>query len=144
MNRREFMQFLLAGYAAGIVKPSMSSSSINYHIKPFGDIRLIHITDTHAQLEPMYFREPNYNLGVGVNRNKPPHIIGRKLLDYYSMMMTESVQTDVGPRAPSTAQDGHGSTTPFQKTNILPLSVPLRVHLVRGRRRRPRGLGSPH
>ena len=32
MNRREFIQFLLAGYAAGIVKPSMSSSTINYNI----------------------------------------------------------------------------------------------------------------
>ncbi|MBT5116373.1 MAG: thiosulfohydrolase SoxB, partial [Gammaproteobacteria bacterium] len=85
MNRREFIQFLLAGYAAGIVKPSMSSSTINYNIKPFGDLRLIHITDTHAQLDPMHFREPNYNLGVGINRNTPPHLVGKRLLDYYSI-----------------------------------------------------------
>ena len=85
MNRREFLQFLMAGYAAGIVRPSFGSSGIDYNTQLFGDLRLIHITDTHAQLDPMYFREPNYNLGVGNNRNTPPHIVGRKLLDYYSI-----------------------------------------------------------
>ena len=85
MNRREFIQFLLAGYAAGIVRPSFGSTSVDYDFKPFGNLRLIHITDTHAQLDPMYFREPNFNLGVGSNRNMPPHIIGKKLLDYYSV-----------------------------------------------------------
>ena len=85
MNRREFLQFLAAGYAAGILKPSFASNSVNYNFKSFGNLRLIHFTDTHAQLDPMYFREPNYNLGVGINRNKPPHIVGKKLLDYYSI-----------------------------------------------------------
>ena len=88
MNRREFIQFLMAGYAAGIVKPSFGSPRINYNTRLFGDLRLIHITDTHAQLDPMHFREPNYNLGVGNNRNTPPHIVGRKLLDYYSIDST--------------------------------------------------------
>jgi sulfur-oxidizing protein SoxB len=88
MNRREFIQFLLAGYAAGIVRPSFGSTSVVYDFKPFGNLRLIHITDTHAQLDPMYFREPNFNLGVGSNRNMPPHIIGKKLLDYYSIDST--------------------------------------------------------
>ena len=85
MNRREFVQFLLAGYVASIVRPSYGSSIVNYNFKPFGNLRLLHITDTHAQLDPMYFREPNFNLGVGENKNVPPHIVGRKLLDYYSI-----------------------------------------------------------
>ena len=76
MNRREFVQFLLAGCAAGIVRPSFGNPTVNYNLKPFGNIRLMHITDTHAQLEPMYFREPNFNLGVGENKNRPPHIVG--------------------------------------------------------------------
>ena len=88
MNRREFIQFLLAGYAAGIVRPSFGSTSVDYDFKPFGNLRLIHITDTHAQLDPMYFREPDFNLGVGSNKNMPPHIIGEKLLDYYSIDST--------------------------------------------------------
>ena len=85
MNRREFIQFLLAGSVAGIVRPSYGNPTVNYNFKPFGNLRLMHITDTHAQLDPMYFREPNFNLGVGNNRNTPPHIVGRNLLDYYSI-----------------------------------------------------------
>ena len=85
MNRREFLQFIIAGYIAGIIKPSFGSSTVDYSNTPFGNLRLLHITDTHGQLEPMYFREPNYNLGVGKNRNTPPHIVGKNLLDYYSV-----------------------------------------------------------
>ena len=85
MNRREFIQFLVAGCAAGIIRPSYGSASVDYDFKPYGNLRLIHITDTHAQLDPMYFREPNFNIGVGTNKNTPPHIVGRKLLDYYSI-----------------------------------------------------------
>ena len=85
MNRREFIQFLVAGCAAGIIRPSYGSASVDYDFKPYGNLRLIHITDTHAQLDPMYFREPNFNIGVGINKNTPPHIVGRKLLDYYSI-----------------------------------------------------------
>ena len=85
MNRREFLQFLLAGYAAGLIYPNSSAATVNYDIKPYGNMRLIHLTDTHAQLNPMHFREPNYNLGVGSNKNLPPHLVGSKFLDYYSI-----------------------------------------------------------
>ena len=85
MNRREFLQFLLAGYAAGLIYPNSSAAAVNYDIKPYGNMRLIHLTDTHAQLNPMHFREPNYNLGVGSNKNLPPHLVGSKFLDYYSI-----------------------------------------------------------
>ncbi len=85
MDRREFIQFLVAGCAAGIIRPSYGSASVDYDFKPYGNLRLIHITDTHAQLDPMYFREPNFNIGVGINKNTPPHIVGSKLLDYYSI-----------------------------------------------------------
>ncbi len=85
MNRREFIQFLLAGYASGIIKPSFASDEVNYKVPAYGNLRLLHITDTHAQLDPMYFREPDYNIGVGTNKNKPPHVVGKKLLDIYSI-----------------------------------------------------------
>jgi sulfur-oxidizing protein SoxB len=42
----------------------------------FGNVSLIHITDLHAQLKPIYFREPEINLGVGSNRGAVPHITG--------------------------------------------------------------------
>lgn len=85
MNRREFLQLVLAGYIAGMFKKSFSDQLINYEIKPFGNLRLIHLTDTHAQLDPLYFREPNINLGVGMNKNIPPHIVGKNFLKYYGI-----------------------------------------------------------
>ena len=42
----------------------------------YGNVSLIHITDIHAQLKPIYFREPEINLGVGENRGAVPHITG--------------------------------------------------------------------
>src|SRR5580698_10409779 len=44
------------------------------------------MTDTHAQLAPVYFREPSVNLGVGAMRGKPPHIVGGAFLEYFSMV----------------------------------------------------------
>ncbi|SEW19614.1 sulfate thiol esterase SoxB [Cognatiyoonia koreensis] len=42
----------------------------------FGNVSLIHITDIHAQLKPIWFREPEINLGVGGNKGQVPHITG--------------------------------------------------------------------
>ncbi|APG46667.1 thiosulfohydrolase SoxB [Phaeobacter porticola] len=42
----------------------------------FGNISLIHVTDIHAQLKPIFFREPSVNLGVGGNKGAVPHITG--------------------------------------------------------------------
>ncbi len=56
-----------------------------YKLKPFGNVRLLHMTDSHAQLLPVYFREPSVNLGLFGNLGKPPHIVGDKFLDYYGI-----------------------------------------------------------
>ena len=42
----------------------------------FGNVTLIHVTDLHAQTQPIYFREPEFNLGVGEAQGLPPHIVG--------------------------------------------------------------------
>ncbi|ERL98746.1 5'-nucleotidase/2',3'-cyclic phosphodiesterase-like hydrolase [Rhodobacteraceae bacterium HIMB11] len=42
----------------------------------FGNVTLIHVTDIHAQMKPIYFREPEINLGVGEARGQMPHITG--------------------------------------------------------------------
>ena len=85
MNRREFLQLMAAAYLIGFSDKSSSKNLINYNFPFTSDLRLLHITDTHAQLAPTYFREPNINLGTGKNRNVPPHIVGDEFLKYYSL-----------------------------------------------------------
>ena len=51
----------------------------------FGNVSLIHITDIHAQLKPIYFREPEINLGVGEARGQVPHITGADFRKLYGI-----------------------------------------------------------
>ena len=52
-----------------------------YDLPMQGSARILHITDVHGQLKPVYFREPNVNLGVGDAFGRPPHLVGKKLLE---------------------------------------------------------------
>jgi len=54
-------------------------------MESFGDLRLLHFTDCHAQLLPIYFREPNVNIGVGDRRGEPPHLVGDALLKRFGL-----------------------------------------------------------
>jgi sulfur-oxidizing protein SoxB len=51
----------------------------------FGNVSLIHVTDIHAQLKPIFFREPSVNLGVGDNRGAVPHITGADFRRLYGI-----------------------------------------------------------
>jgi sulfur-oxidizing protein SoxB len=55
---------------------------------PVGQVTLLHITDIHAQLVPVYFREPSVNLGVGDVHGLPPHITGKDFLKKFSIPAT--------------------------------------------------------
>ncbi len=55
---------------------------------PLGQVTLLHITDIHAQLVPLYFREPSINLGVGEVHGLPPHITGKDFLKKFSIPAT--------------------------------------------------------
>ncbi|MEE8187898.1 MAG: thiosulfohydrolase SoxB, partial [Kiloniellales bacterium] len=48
--------------------------------EPLGQVTLLHFADIHAQLVPLFFREPSVNLGVGEARGKPPHLTGGDFL----------------------------------------------------------------
>ena len=51
----------------------------------FGNVSLIHITDIHAQLKPIYFREPSINIGVGDNKGQVPHVTGAEFRKMYGI-----------------------------------------------------------
>ncbi len=84
MNRREFIELLLQGAVAGGLASYGSglaaASDSFYRFKPYGHARLLHMTDCHAQLLPVYFREPNVNLGIGPAEGQWPHKVGKNLL----------------------------------------------------------------
>ncbi len=50
-----------------------------------GNVTLMHITDLHAQLKPVWFREPEINLGVGAAQGKPPHVTGEDFLRMFGI-----------------------------------------------------------
>lgn len=52
---------------------------------PHGNVTLVHVTDIHAQLKPLYFREPSINLGVGEVAGLPPHVTGADFLKLYGI-----------------------------------------------------------
>ena len=87
MQRREFLRLLAAATAAGAsLRPGASeaqAASELYDVPAFGNVSLLHITDTHAQLAPIYFREPSVNIGVAAAAGKPPHLVGGELLRYF-------------------------------------------------------------
>jgi sulfur-oxidizing protein SoxB len=78
MNRRRFLQYLAWSPAAFY---GCSAAGRDYYQQPeFGDFTIMHLTDCHAQLLPMYYREPAVNLGVGDGKNAPPHMTGEQFL----------------------------------------------------------------
>jgi len=89
LGRREFIYMMAALGASPIYANSHMRLSPNgsikdyYKLKPFGNARILHMTDTHAQLMPVYFREPSVNIGLFGNKNIPPHVVGKHFLDYY-------------------------------------------------------------
>jgi S-sulfosulfanyl-L-cysteine sulfohydrolase len=56
-----------------------------YDVGRFGNVRLLHLTDSHAQLQPVYFREPSVNIGISAMRGQPPHLVGRAFLEHFGI-----------------------------------------------------------
>ena len=81
VSRREFLQALAAAAAAGLPLASRAAGDDKFYDFPrFGNLSLLHFTDCHAQLLPVYFREPSANIGVAKSMNRPPHVVGEAML----------------------------------------------------------------
>ncbi len=88
MHRREFLQALaLASISGSLSEPALAGSSSPLYRLPERKrvASLIHLTDCHAQLLPVHYREPGINIGVGASANMPPHLTGEALLRNYGL-----------------------------------------------------------
>ncbi len=92
-SRRDFFQLAAAtagliggpaGLARAAARQAISQDDL-LAFEPLGQVTLLHITDCHAQLMPVYFREPSINLGVGGVQGKPPHVTGRDFLEMFGI-----------------------------------------------------------
>jgi len=95
VSRRNFVKMMgISGTAAAAMPALFPGSAIGqsnntnkkskakdfYKVPMNGTARILHITDVHGQLQPVFFREPNVNLGVGDAYGRPPHVVGKGLL----------------------------------------------------------------
>ncbi len=95
ISRREFLQASAAASAIAAAsglgplgraaaQQKLSQADI-LRFDPLGSLTIVHVTDIHAQLVPLYFREPEINLGVGDDRGRPPHLTGQQFRDYFKI-----------------------------------------------------------
>ena len=87
IRRREFLKAASAAALAGALPRrarAVDSPSV-YDLERFGNARILHMTDSHAQLQPVYYREPSVNLGIGEMQGRPPHLVGSAFLDRFGI-----------------------------------------------------------
>ncbi len=93
LSRRDFLQVALAtgvltrgmtGRGAFASGAALTQSDL-LSFEPLGNVTLLHVTDMHAQLVPLYFREPTINIGVGEVSGLPPHVTGKAFLEKYDL-----------------------------------------------------------
>ncbi len=92
VSRRDF--FALAAAAGAILGPGRAgrlaardrlSEADLLAFRPVGNVTVLHLTDLHAQLVPIWFREPSTNIGVGEVRGLPPHLTGKEFLAHFGI-----------------------------------------------------------
>ena len=95
LSRRDFLQASFAASAivgasgfgnwSRLAAQQRLTQSQLLDFETTGNVTLVHLTDCHAQLKPVWFREPSINLGVGEVKGLPPHISGKQFLDTYGL-----------------------------------------------------------
>jgi sulfur-oxidizing protein SoxB len=86
LSKREFLGVLASAAAAGLGlgrhldADATTAEQALYDLPRFGNVSLLHMTDCHAQLKPIWFREPSVNLGLGGMAGQLPHLVGEHLL----------------------------------------------------------------
>jgi sulfur-oxidizing protein SoxB len=87
IRRRDFLTMTgAAALSAGLSRRARAADTPSiYDLERFGNARILHLTDTHAQLKPVYFREPSVNIGIGAMAGQPPHLVGKAFLNRFGI-----------------------------------------------------------
>jgi S-sulfosulfanyl-L-cysteine sulfohydrolase len=91
ISRRDMLQIgaAVAAYGFGPLTRAVAQQRITQDellaFDNYGNITLLHMADLHAQLMPVYLREPSVNVGAGEARGQPPHLTGKAFLEYYAI-----------------------------------------------------------
>ena len=92
LTRRDLLQVAVATAALpglGPLARAASAQAIDQarllDFQPKGRLTLMNLTDIHAQLVPVYFREPSVNIGVGEMEGQVPHLTGKEFLKEYGI-----------------------------------------------------------
>jgi sulfur-oxidizing protein SoxB len=85
IRRRDFLTLAGAATLSGSLPRLAHSADSAYDLDRFGNARILHMTDTHAQLKPIYYREPSVNIGIGSMLGNPPHLVGKAYLDRFGI-----------------------------------------------------------
>nr|WP_316639651.1 thiosulfohydrolase SoxB [uncultured Roseateles sp.] len=86
LSKRDFLQVMAAASAAGMGLTRYADADAAtaeqglYELPHFGQVSFLHMTDCHAQLKPIHFREPSVNLGLAGMAGQSPHVVGERLL----------------------------------------------------------------
>src|SRR6267142_1428897 len=86
VTRRDLVKLLAVAAGAGLAPRRLEAADGPDRLlafEPLGNVTLLHITDAHATLRPVFYREPDSVIGVGVERGHPPFLTGAELLRAY-------------------------------------------------------------
>ena len=115
ITRRDFLTAATAtaGLLAGTgtsVRQAVAQGRLNQEqlleFAPLGNVTLLHVTDIHAQLVPLHFREPSVNLGVGAAKGAPPHLVGAEFRRAF----------DIAPKSPDAYALTHDDFTELARS----------------------------
>src|SRR6516164_7092838 len=86
IRRRDFLKTTgVALLLGGAARARAAETPSLYDLERFGNARILHLTDVHAQLRPVYFREASVNIGIGAMAGQPPHLVAKAFLDRFGI-----------------------------------------------------------
>ncbi len=89
VTRRDFLTLLTVAGALGAGSPRALAAALEperlLDFEPLGNVTLLHMTDPHGTLLPVYYREPDTLIGAGAEAGTRPFLTGDAFLRAYGI-----------------------------------------------------------